>query len=75
MLVRLFADKGGFAYDPCSAWGSPGDRPMGCDEFFPEPVIYKDLRGTVSSGCKPTQVMTLVRLSVASVGSDDTFAP
>ena len=56
MLVSLFGDPGGFAYDTCQAWGSPGMRWMGCDEFFPDHEVYKDLRKSVGSGCSPTKV-------------------
>ncbi len=56
LFASLFADAGGFAYDTCQAWGSPGMRWMGCDEFFPDKEIYKDLRKSVSSGCSPTKV-------------------
>lgn len=56
LLSMLFADAGGFAYDTCQAWGSPGLRWMGCDEFFPDKEVYKDLRKSVGSGCSPTKV-------------------
>ena len=56
MLISLFSDAGGFAYDTCQAWGSPGMRWMGCDEFFPDKMVYKDLRSRVGTGCEPTKV-------------------
>mmetsp|Transcript_43182 Transcript_43182/g.105643 ORF Transcript_43182/g.105643 Transcript_43182/m.105643 type:complete len:83 (+) Transcript_43182:187-435(+) len=62
MLLRiargtgLLSEPGGFGYDTCAAWGEPGKRWMGCDEFFPQPHIYKDLRKDVPKGCAPTRV-------------------
>ena len=48
----LFGELGGFGYDTCAAFGNYGNNgvtPLGCDEFFPPPQVYKDLRSNVSS--------------------------
>mmetsp|Transcript_27099 Transcript_27099/g.42388 ORF Transcript_27099/g.42388 Transcript_27099/m.42388 type:complete len:87 (+) Transcript_27099:196-456(+) len=50
----LSGDMGGFAYDTCRAWGEPGLRWEGCDEFFPDPVVYEDHRKEVPRGCAHT---------------------
>lgn len=47
----LFGELGGFGYDTCAAFGNYGENgvtPLGCDEFFPPPQVYKDLRSHVS---------------------------
>ena len=47
----LFGELGGFGYDTCAAFGNynnNGVTPLGCDEFFPPPQVYKDLRANVS---------------------------
>uniref|UniRef100_A0A6T8NI36 Uncharacterized protein n=1 Tax=Hemiselmis andersenii TaxID=464988 RepID=A0A6T8NI36_HEMAN len=54
--TMLSPEPGGFGYDTCHAWGEPGARWMGCDEFFPAPMKYKDLRDTVPKGCDHTHV-------------------
>jgi len=54
----LFGELGGFGYDTCAAFGNynhNGVTPLGCDEFFPPPQVYKDLRAN-AKGCGPTQV-------------------
>lgn len=54
----LFGELGGFGYDTCAAFGNynhNGVTPLGCDEFFPPPQIYKDLRAN-AKGCGPTKV-------------------
>jgi len=48
----LFGELGGFGYDTCAAFGNYGNNgvtPLGCDEFFPPPQVYKDLRTNVSA--------------------------
>ena len=48
----LFGELGGFGYDTCAAFGNynqNGVTPLGCDEFFPAPQVYKDLRSQVSA--------------------------
>jgi len=58
MLQLLFGELGGFGYDTCAAFGNynhNGVTPLGCDEFFPPPQVYKDLRANAKA-CGPTQV-------------------
>ncbi|KAJ1492628.1 hypothetical protein T484DRAFT_1930783 [Baffinella frigidus] len=56
VTTMLSGGAGGFGYDTCVAWGEPGNRFEGCDEFFPAPVPYKDLRAGISKTCSPTKV-------------------
>mmetsp|Transcript_72294 Transcript_72294/g.117290 ORF Transcript_72294/g.117290 Transcript_72294/m.117290 type:complete len:101 (+) Transcript_72294:3257-3559(+) len=52
----LFGELGGFGYDTCTGFATSGGvTPMGCDEFFPPPQVYKDLRSNAKA-CGPTQV-------------------